>query len=237
MRKLKCIIIDDEEMAVKVLESHIAQIEDLEVSGIYYSGVEAFLELEQMDVDVLFLDIEMPKITGLSMLQMLKNPPLTVLTTAHRDYALDGFELDVLDYLLKPISFERFLKTITKIKRLHTTPNPMPTPKAPLPKKDHVFIKVDRQYVKLYFKDIQYVEALKNHVRIVTPQRSYISLINISSFENELPGMPFVRVHRSYIINVHHLNSFNTQQVDIGQCTIPIGRSYKDGVKKVLNAV
>ena len=236
MRKLKCIIIDDEEFAVKVIENHISQIEELDIVSVFYSGVEAFLALDQLDFDVLFLDIQMPKITGLSMIKMMKKRPLTILTTAHREFALEGFELDVVDYLLKPISFERFLKTIQKINRHIEHPGdhqhlPLNQPD----QKDHLFIKVNRQYVKLFFEDILFVEAIKNHVRIVTRNETYISLVNISTFEQELPVPPCLRIHRSYIVNVHYLHSFNAHQVIINKKTIPIGRSYKDAIKSFLN--
>ena len=145
--KLKCMIVDDEEMATRVIESHLAHVEELELVGIYHSGVEAYLALDQLEVDVLFLDIQMPKMTGLSLLKRRKNPPLTVLTTAHRDYALDGFDLDVVDYLLKPIGIERFLQTVSKLRRLlegrgDKTPNAVSSPI-----KDHLFIKANRHFV------------------------------------------------------------------------------------------
>ena len=188
MRKLKCIIIDDEEIAVKVIENHLSQIDELEVVAVFYSGVEAFLAIDQLEFDVLFLDIQMPKITGLSMIKMMKKRPLIVLTTAHREFALEGFELDVVDYLLKPISFERFLKTIQKINRYIDRPeSPHTLPLNQTDEKDHLYIKVNRHYVKLFYEDILFVEAIKNHVRIVTPNETYISLVNISTFEQELP--------------------------------------------------
>ncbi len=230
-RQLKCIIVDDEEMATRVIEAHLTHIQELDLVGVYHSGVEAFLALDQMDVDVLFLDIQMPKMTGLSMLKMLKNPPLTVLTTAHRDYALDGFDLDVVDYLLKPIGIERFLQTVTKIRRLAEGIGEKPITTTSNTVKDHLFIKANRSFVKIYFQELLYVEAIKNHVRITTTDASYISLISISDFLNKLPPQDFIRVHRSFITNIRHIDTYCSQHVIIRKATIPIGRSYKEEVR------
>ncbi|MCB0642464.1 MAG: response regulator, partial [Phaeodactylibacter sp.] len=163
MPPLKCVIVDDEEMASRVLTAHLSHVPDMEVCRTFQSAVKAFLELEKMDVDVLFLDIQMPKMTGLSLLKMLPNPPVTILTTAHREFALEGFELDVLDYLLKPISLERFLRTVHKIRRVTSAPATETAAE-----QGHLFIKANRNFTKVAFDDIRYVEALKNHVKVIT---------------------------------------------------------------------
>ena len=233
-RKLKCMIVDDEEMATRVIESHLAHVEELELVGIYHSGVEAYLALDQLEVDVLFLDIQMPKMTGLSLLKRRKNPPLTVLTTAHRDYALDGFDLDVVDYLLKPIGIERFLQTVSKLRRLvEGTGDGVPAT-APPAVKDHLFVKANRNFVKLFFRDILYVEAIKNHVRISTTEGSYISLISITDFGAKLPAVDFIRVHRSFLINIRRIDTYGAQHIRIRTTDIPIGRSYKEQVRQHL---
>lgn len=227
--KLRCVIIDDEEMATKVIESHLSHVEEMEVVGVFHSGVEAFLALDRLDVDLMFLDIQMPKMTGLAMLKKLKNPPLTVLTTAHRDYALEGFDLDVVDYLLKPIGIDRFLQTVHKIRRFQQTEKEKSAEASSA--QDHLFIKANRNYVKLYFQDIQYIEALKNHVKIVTPEATHLSLIPLSEFFLQLPPPHFLRVHRSYVINVQHIDTFNSHHLHIQGRAIPIGRSYREATK------
>ena len=248
---IKCVIIDDEEMATKVIASHLSQIPDFEVVGIYHSAVEAFLQLEQQPIDVMFLDIQMPKITGMSLLQMLKKPPLTIMTTAHRDYALESYDLEVVDYLLKPISLQRFLKSISKVKKLlqpsspnmelqeerslvaaqATTRGTAETKNIPA---DHLFVKSNRMHHKVALKDILYIEAIKNHIKVVAKHESLIALIPISDFQAKLPQADFLRVHRSYIVSLSQINKFDSYALHIGNKTIPIGRSYQKEVKEVL---
>jgi len=225
--KLKCIIVDDEEMATKVIESHLEFVPDISVAGIYHSGVEAFQALDKMPIDVMFLDIQMPKITGLSMLKMLVHKPLTVLTTAHRDYALDGFNLDVVDYLLKPIALDRFLQTVSKIRRLASLV------KEPEDAEGYLFIKANRSYHKVFFHEILSVEAIKNHIRIRLCDGNLISLMTLSDFESKVPDDQFARVHRSHLVNLKAIRSFSTNSVEVEGQSIPIGRSYKDVIKQI----
>jgi len=223
--KLKCIIVDDEEMATRVIESHLQLVDDIDIVGIYHSGVEAFHALDKSKIDVMFLDIQMPKLTGLSMLRMLKYKPLTVLTTAHRDYAIEGFDLDVVDYLLKPISLERFLQTISKIRRFTHEDRFVET------EKGYIFIKANREYHKVFFDQILSVEAIKNHIRIRLADKNFISLMTLSDFQSKLPEDQFARVHRSYLVNLRAVTSFSSHSLDIQGHQIPIGRSYKEVLK------
>ncbi|MBQ4822371.1 LytTR family DNA-binding domain-containing protein [Aquimarina sp. MMG016] len=241
---VNCIIIDDEEMATKVIASHLEYVPEFTIVGIYHSAVEAFLAVENLEVDVMFLDIQMPKITGLSMLKMLKKQPLTVLTTAHREYALEGFELEVVDYLLKPIGLQRFLQTISKLKRmLSTNTNTLPQDQSiqensiteTTENEPHIFIKSERAFVKIVFATILQVEAIKNHIKIVTTQGTHITLMPISEFENKLPPNDFIRIHRSFIINIHHVVRFDNHNVTNRNGVFPIGRSYKEISREVLN--
>lgn len=234
MTKLNCVIVDDEEMATRVLVSHLEHVAEMEVSGIFHSAVNAFLELEKLRPDVLFLDIQMPKLSGISMLKMMPNPPLTILTTAHREYALDGFELDVVDYLLKPISLERFLKTVHKIRRLVDQPSPA-TELTTEP--EHIFIKANRTFVKVNLEDILYVEAVKNHIKVVTKEQNHLTLMSISEFHDKLPTQWFLRVHRSFVINKNQVQEFNSLSVTIQGTLIPIGRSYKEEARDQLTAL
>ena len=231
----KCVILDDEELAIKVIASHLEQIPDFELIGQFSNPVEAFQLLDRQCVDVLFLDIQMPEITGIAMLQMMKKPPLTVFTTAYREYALDGYELDVVDYLMKPIGFQRFLQTISRLReRLHMlnsieTKLPKHHPKV----MDHLFIRTDRSYQKILFDNILHIEAVRNHVKVITQDASYISMIPISEVEGKLPGF-FVRVHRSFIVNGLKLTRFNNHSVKHDKKEIPVGRSYKeDALKRI----
>ena len=231
METLKCVIVDDEEMASRVLKSHLTHVPDMEITQVFQSAVKAFLALEKLEVDVLFLDIQMPKMTGLSMLKMMEKPPLTVLTTAHREFALEGFELDVLDYLLKPISLERFLKTVNKVRRAKKPGLSATATQA----SNHIFIKANRNFVKVAFSEIVYIEALKNHVKVVTKDNMLLTLTTISDFYEKLPKTDFIRVHRSFIVNRSFIESFGTTEIALPSKVVPIGRSYKDEVRLVLD--
>ncbi len=235
---MKCLIIDDEEMAVKVIENHIAHIDGLEVVGIYYNAMDAFSALQKQAVDLLFLDIQMPKMSGLSLLKVLPHKPHVILTTAHREFALEGFDLDVVDYLLKPISLDRFLKSVGKVFRLENNtipilPNPIPTTKS-----DPAFfyIKSDRQFIKIFLEDVLYIESLRNHVKIITTKGNYTTLLGISQMEQKLPPQHFLRIHRSFIISLSKINSFTQTNLVIGEKTLAIGLSYKEEVLKRLEA-
>lgn len=234
---MNCLIIDDEPMAIKVIESHIANFEELKVIATCQNALEAFPVLQKEKIDILFLDIEMPKINGLSFLKSLKNPPLVLLTTAHRNYALEGFELDVVDYLLKPISLDRFIKAISKIYRLKNQSlaglnNDNLSDSIP---QTYIYVKSERENVKINLSEIQYIESLKNHIKIATTNTSYITLVSISETAKKLPSTSFVRIHRSFIINIHQINSFTNSYVTIGRKSIPIGNVYKSMVLELLN--
>ncbi len=239
---IKCIIIDDEEMATKVIATHLENVLDFKIVGVFHSAVEAFLVLDDLEVDVMFLDIQMPKMTGLSMLKMLKKRPLTVLTTAHREYALEGFQLEVVDYLLKPIGLNRFLQTISRLKRLlSTNVDHLDTGKSEVfshsdehEKLDHIFVKSERAFLKIDFSTILHIEAIKNHIKIVTTKGTHISLMPISEFEVKLNPNDFIRIHRSYIINMNLVKRFDTNSVTNEKGVFPIGRSYKEIVRDLL---
>lgn len=229
-KKIKCLIIDDEEIAISVIKSHLSLVDDFELVDVFHSGIEAFKAIDNIDCDLIFLDIQMPRISGLSMLKMLKNPPAAILTTAHRDYAIEGFDLNVIDYLLKPIGVERFMQSLDKA-RMHLS---NVEDKQNTSSQKHIFIKADRKYHKVYFEEIQYVEAVKNHVKIVLDRTTLISLISISELRTSLPKDEFLQIHRSYIINKNKIESFSANDVSISNQTIPIGRTYKNQTKEKL---
>src|SRR5688572_21357253 len=205
--KLRCLLIDDEPPALKVLESHISQINGLEIVGQCCNAIEALDVLHQRVVDVLFVDIKMPKLLGTDFLRNLSHPPKVVFVTAYRDYALDGYELDAVDYLLKPVSFERFVKAVAKLKRMSTPENDVqvhnynPNPEA------FVYLKVDRHMHKVFVNHILYIESWKDYVKVfLTEKRTILVKQPISSMENLLSSHRFVRVHRSYIASIDKIS-------------------------------
>lgn len=234
---LKCIIVDDEEMAIKVIANHIANIKEIEVVGTYNNAIEAFAVLQKQKIDIVFLDIQMPKMSGLTMLRSLSNPPHIILTTAHREFALEGYDLSVTDYLLKPISFERFLKAIGKVLQAEKMQQMLPETSAQISFGDapFIYIKSERQFVKILLNEILYVESLKNHVKIITHKETIITLVTISEMEEKLPPQHFLRIHRSYIVATSKIEKFNHASIQIGKYELPIGELYKAEVIKRLN--
>jgi DNA-binding LytR/AlgR family response regulator len=236
---LKCMIIDDEELAVKVIENHISKITQLEVAGIYYNAMDAFSAIQQNKVDLLFLDIQMPKMTGLSLLQMLPSRPHVILTTAHREFALDGFNLDVVDYLLKPVSFDRFLKAVGKVFRLEKALPPsanLQVTTAPIEEPPFFYIKSDRRFIKVMVDEVIYIESLRNHVKVVTNNGNFITLLSISQMEEKLSPQHFLRIHRSFIVPISRIKQFSQTQVTVMDNELPIGSLYRTQVLKRLNS-
>lgn len=231
---IKCIIIDDEPLAIEIVESFVSKIEQLELIGTFRNAIQAFAFLQQHQVDLIFLDIQMPKLSGIDFLKTVKNPPKVIFTTAYRDYALDGFELEVVDYLLKPIPFDRFLKAVAKV--MH---QPLPTPHAVLQKSenagdDYVYFKVDKKMVKTKMTDVLYIESIKDYVRVRTEEKEIITQQKISYLEESLPQQQFLRIHRSFIVNVDKIDAYSATDVEIGKHSIPIGRNYKNDVMRIL---
>ncbi|WP_333820558.1 LytR/AlgR family response regulator transcription factor [Ohtaekwangia sp.] len=229
---MKCILVDDEPLAIEILESYIGKINQLEIAGTFRNAISAFEFVQQHPVDLIFLDIQMPKLSGIDFLRSLKNPPKVIFTTAFRDYALDGFELEVVDYLLKPIPFERFLKAVAKV--LH---QPAPAPsvqKADTVNDNFVYFKVDKKMIKTKMADILYIESIKDYVKVKTSEKEIITQQKISYLEESLPREQFLRIHRSFIVNVDQIDAYSATDVEIGKHFVPIGRNYKNDVMKVL---
>lgn len=226
---MKCIIVDDEPLAIEVIESHLSRLDDVEVIATCTNALKAFEILQKEPVDLIFLDIQMPKLTGIDFLKTLQHPPKVIFTTAYRDYALESYEFDAIDYLLKPISFDRLLKAIGKVygQKINATPYITSTVTE---NGDHIYVKADKKMVKIKLDEVLHIESLKDYVRIKTTNKTIITHQKISYLEEKLPKNDFLRVHRSYIIATSKVDSFSGAIIEIGGIEIPIGRNYKNQV-------
>lgn len=229
--KLRCLIIDDEPPALKVLAHYITSIDGLEIAGQCKNAIEALGVLQQKAVDVIFLDIKMPHIIGTDFLKNLSHPPKVIFVTAYREYAVDGFELDAVDYLVKPVSFERFFKAVTKLNRVMGRETTV-LPNEDVPKNNSfVYLKVDRDMKKIFVNDIQYIESWKDYVKVfLTNSKFLLAKQSISAMENLLSDHKFIRVHRSYLISFDKITGYNGMAVQLPGQEIPIGRLYKQAV-------
>jgi two-component system LytT family response regulator len=229
MSNLKCIIIEDEPLAVKVLSDYISQIPFLELQITFKDAILATDWLRYNTTDLIFLDIHLPKLKGMAFLRTLTHPPAVIVTTAYHQYAVEGFELNVTDYLLKPIEFERFLVAVTKVKRAHTD-NP---PSAETRDKDFIFLVVQKKKVKILFAEILYVESQKEYIKIVTTKSAHLAKMSTHEIESLLPAHLFKRVHRSFIISLSKIESYTAEMVEVSGISIPIGRGYRDVIEKL----
>ena len=232
---IKCIIIDDEPLAIKLIEKHCSQIPQLEIVASCQNALEAFEILKKDPIDLLFLDIQMPVLTGLEFAKSLQHPPSIIFTTAYREYALESYELNVVDYLLKPITFTRFFKAINKFlnsRKQETAPIvQIVTSKPTAP--EFIYVNANKKHIKILFQDILYVESIKDYIRIHTTDQRITTKDKISEFEQKVPDY-FLRIHRSFIVNKRKVTAFTAHDVEIGKTEIPIGVSYKKGVFEVL---
>lgn len=225
-----CIIIDDEAPARALISEYVKKLPHLKLLGEYKTPMEAYDVLNRSSVDIIFLDIQMPGMTGLEFIKTLSHKPKIIITTAYSEYALDGYDLDVIDYLMKPISFERFVRAVNKCTSNYGTANTGSDPK--ISKRDYMLVKADRQTHKVYFRDILYIEGLKEYVSFILENERIIALETMKSLEEELPHDSFMRIHKSFIVNTTRVKSLSGNQVQIGDKKIPIGQSYRE---KVLN--
>lgn len=221
--KWSCLVIDDEPQARALIKSHIASTPSLELAGEYPHALAAFTYLQQQSVDLLFLDIEMPKLSGIELVKALAARPKIIFTTAHKDYAWDGFELGAVDFLLKPISFERFLRAVQKMTQPPGSAGPLLETKS----ERFIFFRSDRKMVKVALDEILFVESLKDYVKVVLAGKQIITKQTITTVEDMLPPQEFIRVHRSYIVNRKRLDSFTSNSLFIGREEIPIGPLYR----------
>ena len=234
--KLRCLLIDDEPPALKVLASYVSSINGLEIAGQCRNAFEALNVLHQKTVDLIFLDIKMPRLLGTEFLRNLAHPPKVIFVTAYREYAVDGFELDAVDYLVKPVSFERFFKAITKLNRLMGREiSPLITNDTPNPGA-FVYLKIDKDRKKVFVNDIVYIESWKDYIKIfLTDGKNLLARHSIGAMENLLSEHKFVRVHRSFIVSLDRISGYNGLSVQLRELEIPIGRLYKQSVMEKLH--
>lgn len=232
---MRCLIVDDEPLARQLLESYVERIGELSLVKSCSNALEAFKLLQDEQVDLIFLDIEMPKTTGIELLRSLQTKPRVILTTAYREYAFEAYDLDVVDYLLKPINFDRFLRGIAKIKQLkqYSAPDTDQNKKSSY-EDAFLYLKENREMIKVFLKDILYVESLRDYVRVKTLKQEVITYQKISYLEQKLPQNKFLRVHRSFMIAVDKVTSFTNNHARIQTIEIPIGRLYKNAAVEVL---
>ena len=229
----KCIIIDDEPIAIKVIRDHLENFSNVECLQGFTKALDALEVMNKEDIDLLFLDINMPGISGVEFLKSLHSPPKVIFTTAYRNFAVDAFELDALDYLVKPISFERFLKAMNKFfaSMQHQVNRPQTLQDK---KKEYIILKADKKNHKISLDDILYIESLDNYIKVHTTESSIICYERLSGIEKELPESDFIRIHRSYIINLNKVDVFTASYVEIGERNFTIGRNYKEYALKML---
>jgi DNA-binding LytR/AlgR family response regulator len=235
--KLRCLLIDDEPPALKVLESHISQIRGLEIVAQCRNAIEALDVLHQRSVDVLFLDIKMPKLLGTDFLRNLSQPPRVIFVSAYREYAVESYELDAVDYLVKPVSFERFVKAVAKLRRMTAPDNGLPSSDYKPNPEAFVYLKVDRHMQKVFINDILYIESWKDYVKLfLAGNKSILVKQSISSMENLLSAHRFLRIHRSYMVSIDKVSGYKGLFIQVNKSDIPIGRLYKQAVMERLNA-
>jgi DNA-binding LytR/AlgR family response regulator len=235
--KTRCLIVDDEPLARELIKGYVAKLENFEIAAECSDAMKALNTLRAKPVDLMFMDIQMPQITGIEFLKTLKHPPKVIITTAYREYALDGFELDVVDYLLKPITFERFLKSVNKFYQMNQDEVQVVSGHGADKTTDEFFIyvKENKKVIKIYLSEIKYIEGLSEYVQIYTDKRKVIVKTSLTLMEEKLPTEQFLRIHKSYIISVSKIEAFTANTIEIQNKELPIGRSYKNVVLNLLN--
>jgi two-component system LytT family response regulator len=225
MSKIKCIIIEDEPLAVKVLADFISQVPFLQLQASFKDAILATDYLRHNTTDLIFLDIHLPRLKGMAFLKTLTNPPAVIITTAYHQYAVEGFDLNVTDYLLKPIEFERFLVAVNKVKPAEKDKQPSNENRDT---KDFIFLTIQKKKVRILFSEVVYIESQREYVKIVTTKQEYISKMSTHEIEALLPPHIFKRIHRSFIVAINKIDSYTAEMVEVNGFSIPVGRGYKD---------
>ena len=229
MSNIKCIIVEDEPLATKVLSDYISQVPFLESQGAFKDAILATDFLRNNNTDLIFLDIHLPKLKGMAFLKTLTNPPAIIITTAYHQYAVEGFNLNVTDYLLKPFEFERFLVAVNKVKAAHGEKQKA----VESHEKDFIFLNVQKKKVKILFSEILYIESQREYIKIITTKKEYISKMSTHEIEDLLPSNLFKRIHRSFIISLSKIQSYTAEEVEVNGISIPIGRGYRDIIENL----
>ncbi|MGQ1910238.1 LytR/AlgR family response regulator transcription factor [Marinifilum sp. RC60d5] len=225
--KLKCLIVDDEPLAQRVLEKYISELSILDLKGKCSDAIEAMEILQNETIDLIFLDINMPRLSGINFLRSYKNPPMVIITTAYTEYALESYELSVLDYLKKPFSFERFLQAVQKAEsKVKVTADTQEDTKEEL---EYIFVKANKKTININLDSILYVEALGDYVKIFTNEGHIVTYQSLKGIEKLLPSQKFYRIHKSYIVSLSRIKSIEGNMVHTEKGTIPIGNNYKQG--------
>ena len=227
MSDIRCIVVEDEPLATKILTDYISQVPFLQLKGTFKDAILATEFLQDHTVDLIFLDIHLPKLKGMAFLKTLPNPPAVIITTAYHQYAVEGFALNVTDYLLKPFEFERFLVAVNKVKKAQKETTPQNELRD---RKDYLFLNVQKKKVKILFADIVYIESQREYIRIVTTKGEAISKMSTHEIEELLPPDQFKRIHRSFIISLSKINSYTAEEVDVNGVLLPIGRGYRESM-------
>ncbi len=235
MPEVRCIIVEDEPLAAKVLTQYISEVPFLELEATFKDAILATDWLRHHTTDLIFLDIHLPKLKGMAFLKTLTHPPAVIITTAYHQYAVEGFDMNVTDYLLKPFEFERFLNAVNKVKTIQPAVVRVPEeikrlkPAAEAGEsKDHIFLQAGRKKVKIIFSDLIYIESQREYIKVVTTKKEYVSKMSTNEIENLLPAHLFKRIHRSFIVSLSKIESYTADNVDLNGISIPIGRGYRD---------
>lgn len=231
--KIRCLLVDDEPLAIQLLQNHLEKLDMFEVVAKCSNAIKALEVLRTETIDLIFLDIKMPQISGIDFLKTLRNPPSIIVTTAYREYALDGYDLDIVDYLLKPITFDRFFKAVDRYLRMVQIPSSIPV--LPLPDQ-FICIKSGGKFHKVPVDDILYIESLKDYITLHCTHQKITTKYKISDMESELKAFRFLRIHRSFIVNQNKITAFTVHDVEIGKLEIPIGTNYKEYVFQILKS-
>lgn len=230
MKKMRCIIADDEPIARKILREFVEQVPFLEFAGEFENALKTEAFLQHQKADILFLDIEMPKLSGVQYLKKATLEPLVILTTAFPEYALEGYELDIIDYLVKPIAFSRFLKAVQKAKEYAALRNAS----TPDPFASWLFVRSEKRIEKIELKSILYIESMGNYVNIYTENKRIIAYLTLKGLESQLPAHEFIKIHQSFLVSFSQINAIEGNQVRVGDKILPISRNYRDAVMQLV---
>jgi len=230
MSNIKCIIVEDEPLATKVLVDYVSQVPFLDLQGSFKDAILATEYLHNHSVDLIFLDIHLPRLKGMAFLKTLTHPPAVIITTAYHQYAIEGFDLNVTDYLLKPFEFERFLVAVNKVTIFQKEKTAIPEVEE---KKNYLFLNVQKKKVKILFSDIVYIESQKEYIKIVTTKKDFVSKMSTHEIEDLLPAHLFKRIHRSFIVSINKIDSYTAEEVEVNGVSIPVGRAYRDSLENL----